>query len=72
MTRDKRLVSVPAPSKARDLQAVSDVVADTGVALDELALRSPTLDDAFLALTGQPLQPAQVDAESDEPTEVPA
>jgi hypothetical protein len=28
------------------------------VAIDEIALRRPTLDDAFLALTGQALAPS--------------
>ena len=32
---------------------VSAAVRDTGVAVDEVALRRPTLDDAFLTLTGQ-------------------
>ena len=27
---------------------------DSSIAVDELALRRPTLDDAFLALTGHP------------------
>ena len=27
---------------------------DTGIAIDEVSVRQPTLDEAFLALTGQP------------------
>jgi ABC-2 type transport system ATP-binding protein len=52
--RDRRMVSVPAPNEIADLSAVADAVRSSGVAVDEIALRRPTLDDAFLALTGQP------------------
>jgi ABC-2 type transport system ATP-binding protein len=52
----KRMVSIPAPDEVRDLSAVADVVRASGIAVDELALRRPTLDDAFLALTGQPVE----------------
>ncbi len=51
--RDQRLVSIPAPGEADDLVRVSAAVRDSGVAVDEVALRRPTLDDAFLTLTGQ-------------------
>jgi ABC-2 type transport system ATP-binding protein len=50
---EKRTVSIPAPREAVDLAAVANAVHATGVAVDEVALRRPTLDDAFLALTGQ-------------------
>ena len=36
-----------------DLAAVAEAVRASGVPVDEIALRRPTLDDAFLALTGQ-------------------
>ena len=49
---ERRTVSVPAPGEAADLAAVTDVVVSSGAAVDEVALRRPTLDDAFLALTG--------------------
>jgi ABC-2 type transport system ATP-binding protein len=67
VARDRRMISIPAPSEASDLRAVADVVAATGVPVDELALRRPTLDDAFLALTGQP---PTTDQTVDEPLEV--
>jgi ABC-2 type transport system ATP-binding protein len=57
----KRMVSVPAPDEVRDLAEVAEVVRASGIAVDELALRRPTLDDAFLALTGQPVEPALSD-----------
>jgi daunorubicin resistance ABC transporter ATP-binding subunit len=53
VARDKRTLSVPAPRSASDLSAVSDAVGATKIPVEEVALRRPTLDDAFLALTGQ-------------------
>jgi ABC-2 type transport system ATP-binding protein len=52
IAREQRMVSVPAPNDAADLAAVASVVRDSRIPVDELALRRPTLDDAFLALTG--------------------
>ena len=52
-SREKRTLSVPAPHAATDLAEVAAAVRDCGVAVDEIALRRPTLDDAFLALTGE-------------------
>jgi daunorubicin resistance ABC transporter ATP-binding subunit len=49
---EKRLLSVPAPDETGDLAAIAKAVHATRVAVDELALRPPTLDDAFLAHTG--------------------
>src|SRR5580658_2074281 len=53
VAREKRTISVPAPREIDDLAAVAAAVRGTGIAVDEIALRRPTLDDAFLALTGQ-------------------
>jgi ABC-type multidrug transport system ATPase subunit len=50
--RDRRSLSIPAPDETADLSAVAKAVHATGVLVDEVALRRPTLDDAFLALTG--------------------
>ncbi len=52
--RERRTVSVPAPDEIDDLASVAAVVRASGIPIDEIALRRPTLDDAFLALTGQP------------------
>jgi ABC-2 type transport system ATP-binding protein len=54
VARERRTVSVPAPDEISDLTAVADAVRASGVRVDEIALRRPTLDDAFLALTGLP------------------
>jgi ABC-2 type transport system ATP-binding protein len=39
---------------------------DAGIALDDIALRRPTLDDVFLTLTGRPAEPALVDDDDNE------
>jgi ABC-2 type transport system ATP-binding protein len=65
ISSDRRTVSIPAPNEAADLSAVTDAVRLAGVAVEELAMRRPTLDDAFLALTGQQL----TDPSPDEPGE---
>ena len=57
--RDRRMVSVPAPHELSDLAAVTATLEQRHVVIDEIALRRPTLDDAFLALTGQALTPTQ-------------
>jgi daunorubicin resistance ABC transporter ATP-binding subunit len=55
---EQRTLSIPAPGEAADLSRVSHAVIASGIAVDELALRRPTLDDAFIALTGGLPQPA--------------
>jgi daunorubicin resistance ABC transporter ATP-binding subunit len=51
---EQRRLSVPAPREVADLNRVAQVVAASGMSVDEIALRRPTLDDAFIKLTGQP------------------
>jgi ABC-type multidrug transport system ATPase subunit len=67
VAREQRTVSVPAPGEAADLARVAQAIRDSGVAVDEVALRRPTLDDAFLALTGH----MSVDGEQPEPIDRP-
>jgi ABC-2 type transport system ATP-binding protein len=44
---------------------------DAGVMIDDVAIRRPTLDDVFLALTGRPAEEAEEAlAEEQEPEEV--
>ena len=52
ISAEQRTVSVSAPDEAEDLARVASAVAEAGSQVDEIALRRPTLDDAFLALTG--------------------
>jgi daunorubicin resistance ABC transporter ATP-binding subunit len=51
VSREHRSISIPAPDDTLDLSTVSAVIRESGIAVDEIALRRPTLDDAFLALT---------------------
>jgi ABC-2 type transport system ATP-binding protein len=57
VAREQRTVSVAAPEEIEDLTRVAAAVRDSGIAIDEVALRRPTLDDAFLALTGHSVAP---------------
>lgn len=54
VSRELRTISIQAPEEAADLARVAQAVRDSQIAVDEIALRRPTLDDAFLALTGHP------------------
>jgi daunorubicin resistance ABC transporter ATP-binding subunit len=63
--RERRIISIPAPNEVLDLSAVSAAVAQAGVPVDEIALRRPTLDDAFLALTGHPAESPDDDSSDD-------
>jgi daunorubicin resistance ABC transporter ATP-binding subunit len=68
-----RTVSVAAPDETADLEHVAGAVRAAGIPVDEIALRRPTLDDAFLALTGHPVQPDSAPtADVDDPQEVAA
>ena len=70
---EQRTVSVVAPDEAEDLARVAAAVAEARIGVDEIALRRPTLDDAFLALTGHPghQEPDLAEPEP-QPTEVAA
>src|ERR1700733_4519699 len=48
VARDQRTVSIPAPDEVADLARVAQAIRESGIAVDEVALRRPTLDDAFL------------------------
>ncbi|MGH2843614.1 MAG: ATP-binding cassette domain-containing protein [Solirubrobacteraceae bacterium] len=54
-----RRISIPAPDDVADLGRVSSAVARSGLSVDEIALRRPTLDDAFIALTGHAAEPQE-------------
>jgi daunorubicin resistance ABC transporter ATP-binding subunit len=61
--REQRTVSVAAPDEAGDLARVAAAVQASGIGVDEIALRRPTLDDAFLALTGRIASEPALEAE---------
>ena len=70
---EQRTVSVVAPDEAEDLARVAAAVAEARIGVDEIALRRPTLDDAFLTLTGHPAHQEPDLAEPEpQPTEVAA
>jgi ABC-2 type transport system ATP-binding protein len=52
--QDARRVSAPVDG-ADQLAVVVRLLDERGLALDDIALRRPTLDEVFLALTGQPI-----------------
>jgi ABC-2 type transport system ATP-binding protein len=60
----QRMISIPAPEEVADLSRVTEAIRDSGIGVDEIALRRPTLDDAFLALTGHPVEVEQAESES--------
>ena len=45
-------VSRPVTEGADELVAAVQALGDAGIALDDISLRRPTLDDVFLTLTG--------------------
>jgi ABC-2 type transport system ATP-binding protein len=53
---EDRRISIPAPDQIEDLNRVAAAVAATNLPIDEIALRRPTLDDAFIKLTGHPAE----------------
>jgi ABC-2 type transport system ATP-binding protein len=53
-----RHVSAPAPGGAAELGAVITALAAASIPVDEIGLRRPTLDEVFLALTGEAAVPA--------------
>ncbi len=59
--RDQRLVSIPTPGGTTLLLAAARRFEEERIALDDLGIRRPSLDDVFLSLTGAP-------ATTDEPS----
>jgi ABC-2 type transport system ATP-binding protein len=66
---ETRRVTAGTTDGTRALATTSTALADAGIAVDDLGLRQPTLDEVFLTLTGMPIDP---DTESSEHEEVPA
>ena len=57
-----RKLTVPAHGGAQDLTEVLRDLDDAGIAIDDIGLRRPTLDDVFLALTGHAAESSEDDA----------
>jgi ABC-2 type transport system ATP-binding protein len=64
---DTRRVSVPVHDRVAALTSSARALADAGIAVEDIALRRPTLDEVFLHLTGRPAQTTE-----ERPQEVPA
>ena len=58
---DTQRVSAPVDDGADKLSAVVRLLDEAQVASDDIGLRRPTLDEVFLALTGQPIDGASPD-----------
>jgi daunorubicin resistance ABC transporter ATP-binding subunit len=54
---DQRLVSIPTPGGTTLLLAAGRRFEEERIALDDLGIRRPSLDDVFLSLTGAPATP---------------
>ncbi|MEX2549172.1 MAG: ATP-binding cassette domain-containing protein [Nitriliruptoraceae bacterium] len=54
-----RRLRVPAREGSRTLTAVIRALDDVGIEADDIGLHKPSLDDVFLALTGQPAAPSE-------------
>ena len=55
-------VTIPAPDGSRTLLEVVRRLTEAGITPDDIALRKPTLNDVFLALTGREAEGQAVDA----------
>jgi ABC-2 type transport system ATP-binding protein len=51
-------ITVPVTGGAEEMLARARILSEGGVAIADIGLRRPTLDDVFLALTGRPAEPA--------------
>jgi ABC-2 type transport system ATP-binding protein len=60
----QRRVSVPSRKGAQTLMTAARLLDESAIALDDLALHRPSLDDVFLALTGHATAEAAVDSET--------
>jgi daunorubicin resistance ABC transporter ATP-binding subunit len=58
---DTQRVSAPVDGGAGELAAVIRLLDERGIAIDDVGLRRPTLDEVFLALTGEHLGPTDPD-----------
>jgi ABC-2 type transport system ATP-binding protein len=60
---DRRVVDALVPAGARSIPAIAAAMSAAGVAMDELGMLRPSLDDVFLTLTGHFAGPALVAGE---------
>jgi ABC-2 type transport system ATP-binding protein len=55
-TVDDRAVTAPAEGGVQAIAQLAQALAEADIAVEDLGLRQPTLDDAFLTLTGAPAE----------------
>ncbi len=65
IAHDTQRVSVPVTGGADQLSTVVRVLDERSLAVDDIGLRRPTLDEVFLALTGQPIESTDTDPDAD-------
>jgi ABC-2 type transport system ATP-binding protein len=53
---DDRAVTAPAEGGVEAIARLADALGDEDIVIEDLGLRQPTLDDAFLTLTGSPAE----------------
>jgi ABC-2 type transport system ATP-binding protein len=63
---DTRTISAPVASRAAALAEVVRELADARIAVADIGLRRPTLDDVFLRLTGHRAEDVDVDADAED------
>ena len=61
----RRSLLMPVTGGARTLTEALRVLDDAGIALDDVGLRRPTLDDVFLTLTGRPAEDDETESKGD-------
>lgn len=65
LDRDTQRVSAPVDGGADHLSTVVRLLDERSLPVDDIGLRRPTLDEVFLALTGQPIASSDPDATAD-------
>ena len=58
LNADLKLISLPVKGSAKVLIAAGRILDDSDIALDDLGIRRPSLDDVFLSFTGHHAAPA--------------
>jgi ABC-2 type transport system ATP-binding protein len=64
--RGTRRVAAPTENGVSTVAAIAAQLEEKGIAVDDLGVRQPTLDDVFLTLTGQDAQAAEQPREPEE------
>jgi ABC-2 type transport system ATP-binding protein len=63
--RARQRITLPAPHGAASLAAALTHLHDTSIAIDDIGIRRPSLDEVFLALTGHPAEDEHSSADHD-------